>query len=421
MKALQRPHSPSQPPLQALLWLGLAALAARLPLIAFTAGAEFDMESYVRVARGMAEGLRLYGDPSLAGRYPYLPAWALTLWGIAAAFPSALQGRAWIFKLPALLGDLGVTALIYMISARLSFSASGGPGAQARFWQGRPFWLALAWALSPVATLISAGHGQFDSVALCFVLLAAWYLEFSENPNSDLASAISLGFAIAYKTWPLFFLPLFLKAFVTPRERLRYFALSLAFPLLLLLPFLLSCGLEPTVKALSYSGSQAFSLPEALRGFFFGAGASAESYRAAAALWRDLGLFALGLAWLLYALGPWRFPLFAGLAFAVLTLYVFAPGLAAQYLGWLLPFALLLPGRLALRHGFVSLLALLLFYSLFAPGAFLGAATWVPSEKPAWFFTLWALLNLGFWLYLVREWAALGLLCRRPAGRLGFT
>lgn len=404
----------------AWLLLGLAWLALRLPLWLMSHGADFDMESYARVAAALSEGRKLYGDPALAGRYPYLPLWALLLWGLNGLAGLLQVAPGLLFKLPGILADLGVTALIFLICSRLVSPVAPSQPSQ-RAWLGRPFWAALCWAANPVPALISAGHGQFDSLALALLLLAAWYLEFSENPRSDFAAALSLGFAISLKSWPLFFLPLFLKGFSNRGERLRFAALSLALPLLLLLPFAVSCGLGDTLGALSYTGSQAFSMPEALRGFFFGAGASAETYHAVAGAWRLLCVAILGLSWIAYTFGPWRFPLLAGMAFATLTLYVFAPGLAAQYLCWLLPFALLIPGRLALRHSLLALPALLVFYSLFAPEAFLRSGDWKqPALAPA-FFLGWGIFNLVFWLLMLREWIGLWRLCRRPSGRLAFS
>jgi hypothetical protein len=406
----------------ALFWLGLIWFASRLPLLCVAHGADFDMESYTRVARVLSTGRSLYGDPELAGRYPYLPAWALLVWALDTLARIAGCTPAILFKLPAVLADLVVGFMIFFMVERLVLPGSKASGMETEaFWTQRPFWAALAWLANPLPLLIGAGHGQFDSVALGFVMMAAWYHEFSQEPRSDFASALCLGFAIAFKSWPAFFLPLFVVGLSSSAERVRYVAICLALPLLLLLPFVFHSEPGAILGALSYTGSSAFSFPEALRGLFYGAGVSAESYRAVAGLWHLFAVLMLLLVWLAYLLGPWRFPLFAGLAFATLTLYVFAPGLAPQYLCWLLPFALLLPGKLALRHSFVCLASLLLFYGLFMPEAFLYEGTWIPPQLPAWFFLIWALMNLGLWFYFIREWLSLWRLCHRPLGRLGLT
>jgi hypothetical protein len=408
-----------KPRTQALLILGLVALLLRLWVALGSAGASYDMESYRRVASTLWEGRALYGDPALLGRYPYFPAWAI--------LASALKGLSMLtslpdtlcFKIPGLLGDLGIVFLLFLIMERLSLKPLLH-SAPKPFWQGRPFWAGLAYAANPVSILISAGHGQFDSLVLFFVLLAAWHFEFSQAPLSDFYSALSLSAAIALKTWPVFLLPFFMKNLNSGLERRRYLLACLLPALLLLLPFALQGGWDATWMALNYSGSQALSLPEALRASFYAAQASPENFQAVAWGFKVLGLSCLGIFFAAYSLSAARFPLFPGLALGVLTLYVCAPAFAVQYLLWLLPLALLLPGRLALRHSAWALGLSLAFYSLFMPEAFLGGKAWAPQPLPTWLVLLWAVANLGAWMAFAAEWNALWRLCRSPKGRLEF-
>ena len=410
--------SPAQVSRRQALWLlGLITLAARLPLWLGSYGASFDLESYRRVAECMWQGRPLYGDAALQGRYPYLPAWALVLAALKGfSYLSGLKAEL-CFKLPALAGDFGITGLLFLMMERLSPLQMQGP---LPAWAGRPFWAALAYAANPLSLLLGAGHGQFDSLPLFFILLAVWHFEFSQNSNADSLSALSLAAAIALKSWPLFLLPLFLKNLSGPVERRRFLLCSLLPPLLLTLPFLIQGGLAPFFSALSYSGSQALSLPEALRSCFYGAGASAENYLALASVFKMGALSCLALIFIFYSLSAWRFALLPGLALGVLTLYVFAPGLASQYLLWLLPFALLLPGPLALRHTALGLLMLLLFYAFLMPEVFLQLGTWAAPSLPPWCFLIWSALNLGLWIFFVNEWRALFRLCRGPKGRWDF-
>lgn len=398
----------------AQLWLILLWLACRLPLALQSSGASFDMESYARVADALREGRELYGDPALAGRYPYGPLWAMLLLALDQAAALFGLARPLAFKLPGLAADFGILLLLRRLLGRLTrtHAAPGG--------DGRAFWGAAAWAASPLAGLISAGHGQFDAAPLFLLLLAAWYLEFSEHPRSDLGSALALGAAIALKTWPVFFLPLYLKSLGSRGERMRYLGLALGLPLALWLPFAAHAGFPAAWQAMAYGGASAFSLPEAFRAFFFAADAPPHLLRGLMEWWRALALALLSLLWLAYALGPWRFPLLAGLALAASTLLAFAPALSPQYLLWGLPFALLLPGRMAARHLLVVLPMLLVFYALFMPEVLAGPLAWAPPQIPSAFFLIWGLLNLGLWVFLLREWWGLLRLCLRPAGRLNF-
>jgi len=67
-----------------------------------------------------------------------------------------------VVKLPAVLSDLGIVYLMYRYS-RDRF----GPC----WWTLIP---ALLFAFDPVVLLISAGHGQFDSLVIFFLLLALY-------------------------------------------------------------------------------------------------------------------------------------------------------------------------------------------------------------------------------------------------------
>jgi hypothetical protein len=410
------PHHPLASRSQALLLLLVLALAARLPVWLGSHGASFDLESYARVAAALGQGHSLYGDPALQGRYPYLPAWGLIVAGLTLFSSWSGLASHLSYKLPALLGDLGITLLLYLIMERLTQGAKE----QEPAWTRRPFWIAAAYAANPLSLLIGVAHGQFDSLPLFFILLACWYFEFSENPSSDFLSALSLGAAIALKSWPFFLLPLFLKNLNLAPQQRRFLFFSLLPPLLLLLPFVRSSDFQALWKALSYTGSQALSLPEALRSCFYGAGASEGNYQVVAGVFKAAALSCFFLVFGLYGLSSLRFPLLPGLALGVLTFYVFAVGLASQYLLWLLPFALLLPGRLALKHTFFSLLLLLAFYGLFMPEVFLREGTWRPAALPAWAFLIWAAANLSLWVFFVVQWAQLFRLCRRPKGRLEF-
>src|SRR5688572_7892463 len=104
----------------AALWLAALWLALRAPIWLSAPGAEFDMDSYARVAAQLGQGRPLYGDEALAGRYPYFPAWGLLAWGLDAAARLFGAKPAYFFKLPAILGDLGLTLLIHKIALRLA-------------------------------------------------------------------------------------------------------------------------------------------------------------------------------------------------------------------------------------------------------------------------------------------------------------
>ncbi|MCA1565586.1 MAG: hypothetical protein LC803_08100 [Acidobacteria bacterium] len=66
--------------------------------------------------------------------------------------------------------------------------------------------LLIAFALSPVAIIISGFHGNTDPVMIFFVLLSAYLLEMRESAGVRLA-AIAFGLALNFKVAPLIFAP----------------------------------------------------------------------------------------------------------------------------------------------------------------------------------------------------------------------
>jgi hypothetical protein len=394
-----------------LAGLLLVALAARLPMLIVGPGVQFDMESYRLVAKEMLAGAPLYSDPLLKVRYPYLPPWALVV--VSMEWLSRASGLAESFclRLPALLGDLGVVALLF----RILRGREAEQGCALPALERRSTWASLAYAASPLAIIISAGHGQFDSLPLLCLLLAYAAMQKSAGRRA----ALWLGAGIALKTWPLVLLPLFLKPLPQARSRLRFTAWALLPPLLVTLPWLFSTPGELAARVLSYTGVRCIGLNEAVHALSYLLGWPSWVMRA---MHQGLSLL-LAAAWLtlsaLYLWGPWRLALEEGLALAVLLLYVLAPGISTQYLLWLLPLALLLPGSLALRHQFYSLPVLLLFYTLFMPEAFLDGRFKGQLAPSAGMLLPWIALNLGLWLFFLLEAARLlRRAARPPAGGL---
>jgi hypothetical protein len=322
-------------------------------------------------------------------------------------------------RLPGVAGDVAVSLLLYSLAERRS-RGGAALNAGADHWRSEQAGLlaGLGWALNPLAALISAAHGQFDSLALALLLLAAWQLEYARQPRAELWAALCLAVAIALKTWPLAFLPFYLGIFPSLRERLRFSAWVLLPPLLLLLPWLAWDGADAVAGHLGYSGAAALGLSGALRAACFALGVSAEAYRRLDGLWRGAAEAALALA---FAAGLWqcrRLRLLEGLPWAALLLLLCAPGLSAQYLAWPVALALAVSPRLALRLCLASLPLLLAFYGCFMPTVLLGAAAWAPPRLGQSVTLLWALANLLWWIYLAAQWVELGprVLLARPRG-----
>ena len=200
-----------------------------------------DVQRYQRVA---AHVLDVSWNPYEAPRlYPYPPVWIWVEAGSEWLSRHTGASFAVLVKLPVLAADLAIVALLGAWGSRT------GRGLV-------PAWL---YALHPVSVLVGAFHGQFDAVALFFVLLAV--VDFEAGRRD--VSALALAAAVALKSFPVLLLPVFLLTpGMTPRARARFTALVVLPVALLLVPYAASL-----TSAGSASGAaSACSTPASSRG-----------------------------------------------------------------------------------------------------------------------------------------------------------
>lgn len=381
-----------------LALLAALALLLRLPLLLLLHGAPFDMESYARAAACGGPGL--YASPALDGRYPYLPLWWLLL-RAASALGGACGGDPGLWlRLPAVAGDLAVSVLACIMAGRGAAGEAGGWNRRAGLAAG------LAWALNPLAALLSAGHGQFDGLALALLLGAALCLQAPRRQGAAGWAALCFAGAVALKTWPLALLPVFLAGLETARTRWRFALAALGAPLLLLAPWLWTDGAAAVASHLAYSGANALGLSAALKAAFFVAGAPA-AWILADRCYRALALALLASAFVCALLGRRRLSLPRSLPFAALTMVLLAPGLSPQYLLWAPALALAVSPALAWRLSLAALPLAALFYALFMPGVLAGAAAWAPPQPGTALILGFAAANLAWWCWTALEWRRL--------------
>jgi len=250
------------------------------------------------------------------------------------------------------------------------------------------------------------------------VLEAAWLLEYSGDSRGDAWAAACLALAVALKTWPLAFLPLFLGVFPGVRERRRFLVGVLLPPILLLLPWLLLDSPGAVFQHLSYSGANALGFSGVLKAVFF-VMAPADVWRRFDAWFRIFAVLFLGLAFSWALLRSRRLRLLEALPWAALTLVLMAPGLSPQYLIWAPALALAVSSRLAWRLSLVALPLALLFYVLFMPQVLAGPAAWAAPQPTHALIMIWGTVNLAWCLWTFFEWKNLEErnLLRSEAGR----
>jgi hypothetical protein len=352
-----------------------------------------DVHRYQRMGRHL---LDVSWNPYETKRlYPYPPLWAAAE---AGAEWLARQGVGTFpidIKIPILIADL-------LIVAALVLAGRAGRAPPAAAW---------IYAAHPVSILVTGFHGQFDAIALLFVLLG---LAAHRRGRRDV-SALWLAAAIATKSFPVLLVPfLALAGRESWRGALRYVALALAPVALLLVPFAIADLGALRRELLAYSGIADFGWTGLVRGITWLATgdlprsearfwplASTMSKVLFLGAWTGL-LAAVHKGWL--RLSPER----ACLA-VLLCFQVFYGSLSAQYLLWVVPLGVLRPGRHLATHALAATAGLVGFYLFLAPGVLVpgpleGAAAqwagrlWVAgvgatlAASAAW---LWSVLGEG--------------------------
>jgi len=223
-------------PLRYILFIGLiirlCVLAVFLDVI------HYDVLSYRIVGQTTLNGLSIY--PRVAyDHHPYLP-FMLYIEAIDALFVTWSFHKMLFLKLFFVFFDLlNIKAIDLLSKTRNN---------------------ALLYAVFPAGILLAAGHGQIDNVAIPFILFAIFYLQKSQITISTLFVSI----AILVKTWPLMFVPFFLKHpwKQNPSEASqiswRRWMLFAVFPILSILIYMIifkSSFLDIIYPSLSYRGA----------------------------------------------------------------------------------------------------------------------------------------------------------------------
>jgi hypothetical protein len=347
------------------------ALALRLVPIVATDRVVADVERYQRVGRHL---LDVSWNPYETRRlYPYPPLWAPVEAAAEWASRRGIGPFAVDVKLPVLLADL----LIVLVLAAAGRAGRAPPAAA---------WI---YAAHPVSLLITGFHGQFDAIALLFVLLA---LEALARGRRD-RSALFLAAAIGTKSFPVLLLPfLAFSGGASWRSAVRYALMATAPVGALLLPFAWADLGALRRELLAYSGIADFGWTGLVRGLTWLV--TGELPRSEARFWPVASvaskvLFLVAWAVLFAAVRRARLvftPERACLA-VLLAFEVLYGSLSAQYLLWVVPLGVLRPDRLFGGHAVAATLGLVGFYLFLAPGVLVDHA--LEGTAAAWAGRLW--------------------------------
>ncbi len=417
----------------ALAVAGAAAVARAVPALTLDRGLPFDLSAHWWVGALTLAGRDVYADPLAQNRYPYPPLHmyvsALMVWlsgGDAGAYIIADK------LIPAAFG-VGTAVALVATARRLGLSS------------GRALLVGALYAVNPLPVLVTSYHGQFEEIPLFFIVLALFLLAGPRQRRWDAAaSALLLGVAIAYKTWPLLFLPALVIAARGPVRKLVYVLLALV-------PLAVSIGwyelaFQPAQlhAALHSLAAGSGTLPQRVRAFVDGDEVlnRLAGYKGSQGFcWGYIGvlrhcwvqrtllrpndwvvplsskllLLALLLVGLLLL---WRRRVLEALVAAPLAFFLFTPGWGPNYSIWVLPFALLLGEGFARAYTLlvlpaVSLIYLDTLYASYSRNLFSWAVL-KPAEAVLCLLAWGGIAVLALYLYLVygrqpaweRQWKA---------------
>lgn len=231
-----------------LLGLLLLALVIRLlPMLLLPVGAGYDIASFQLVAEALLNGEEVYTSAAV-GRHPYLPMQMYVIGGMfyMAKQTAVLPFVVWI-KLPAVLADVAITAILYLYLTRLQSVT-----------KQQTVGLTLLYVLNPISILVSAYHGQFDAIPVFLLLLSLYLYQFHQR---FLLSATALGFAILNKTWPIVLLPILFLRLPNNRKRILYSIIAISIPILFTILYILYFEADPEPmlgRALTHTGNSGY-------------------------------------------------------------------------------------------------------------------------------------------------------------------
>jgi hypothetical protein len=328
--------------LSGLVLVSLAAVTVRLWL-AWNAPPSVDLENYEDTVRVIRAGTPLY---ETADHYNYSPVWSWALRladGIAAATGCGFSS---VVRTGLLAIDLGCAALLFLLARE------GGPTRQ---WRATALYLA-----NPVGIWVTAVQGQFDVLALFFLLAALQVSRSrSEGEKSALPQMALLTLSVASKHLTLFHPILFVRR----RQDLKWLALPYLATAALFLPYASQWRAIRDRVLLYRSVPRSYGFSEFVL------------YDARMAAIVSALAFAAGLTAACFLR---KYESQRACLILFLVLLFFAPGLGSQYLLWPLTLGALRPGLGYFVFTGASILWILgSHFDLAGSGQFMGQLVWL--------------------------------------------
>lgn len=332
----------------------------------------------------MGEELLIGNNPYLTLNFNVYPPLSLTISAISLILAQITKIQFYmIIKFWPNLADFATAFLIYKYLSKQKIKPL-----YAVFWSS-------LFLLNPISIIISAAHGQLDSVVSFLVVLAIYCL----NSHSKL-SALALGLSIAVKPNPLILIPLFLSiGKISIKARITYLLFVITPIVISLLPFLTHDPTQVIKNLINYSGVADFGYAAILRGIWFQNNADTNLPIALTngLLSTSKVVLLVGAIILTYLFSGWKNLVKSILAIYLLFISLYF-GISAQYLSWITPLAIMAREKLVTVYILSGTIALIGFYLYFGPDVLLGklVRTMLPFENKYIYYYFFG--NLILWV-----------------------
>lgn len=334
------------------------------------------------------------GATFLEGRNPYLvldfniyPPLAIFLEASSMIISTFLHlSFVTVFKFWPNLADFICAFIIYKFLTKIKVKP-----VKAAFWS-------VFYLLNPISIIISSAHGQLDSIISLLVVSSIFIMTFSSTKFYSYLSALSLGLAIAIKPNPAMLIPLFLfYKKMNAQQKITYLMLALTPLIVTFIPFLWQNPQQVLLRIISYSGVGDISYAAILRGIWYQNNAITSLPLSNELLMISKFIFATAALSLTLLFAGSKYLVKASLAIYLLFISLYF-GIAAQYLIWILPLAILERDKMVFYYTFFGSAALLGFYLFFGPDILLGKLSTEMAFQTKYIY-LYFLGNLIFWIF----------------------
>lgn len=313
--------------------IGAAALARMIPALILPMGAQYDIQSYQVVGKMLLEGKEIYANTENENRYPYLPFWMY--WSATSEWLSNQYNLplAKTVKILPVLADIAIAGVLY---AGLNKATN----------QQKALYGGMSYALNPIPVFVCSYHGQFDSLPILSILLSLFWLE-----ERTIRSGCWLGLGILIKSWPILTLPSILSGVSPLKKKFLYLFIVVSLPILGILIYAIIFKADPgsvIIRALNYNHGMASWGYSYFAGLLYYLNPTfSQPISFVIRYGRYLTLAGLALLWL-YKIRK-ESPS-GGVLTTLVAFFAITHAFATQYLGWLVPFAILNDDNFRLRR-----------------------------------------------------------------------